>query len=74
MNLKVVIALNMYDELERSGDTLNYRDLGRMIGIPIIPTVANRKKGSTPCSRRSSTYSRTTNPSCAISISTTAPT
>ena len=45
MNLKVVIALNMYDELERSGDTLNYRDLGRMIGIPIIPTVANRKEG-----------------------------
>lgn len=45
MDLKVVIALNMYDELEKSGLKLDYRNLGRMIGIPIVPTVASRGEG-----------------------------
>ena len=45
MDLKVVIALNMYDELEKSGLKLDYRNLGRMIGIPIAPTVASRGEG-----------------------------
>lgn len=45
MNLRVVIALNMYDELEKKGDRFNYQELGRMIGIPIIPTVASRGRG-----------------------------
>jgi len=45
MNIKVVIALNMYDELERSGAKFNYTDLGKMLGIPIIPTVASKGKG-----------------------------
>lgn len=45
MNLKVVMALNMYDELEASGAKFDYEALGRMIGIPIIPTVALRRGG-----------------------------
>jgi ferrous iron transport protein B len=45
MNLKVVIALNMYDELEQMGATLDYETLGRMIGIPIVPTVASKNQG-----------------------------
>lgn len=45
MNLKVVIALNMYDELEEKGVDFDYKSLGEMIGIPIIPTVASRGKG-----------------------------
>lgn len=45
MDLKVVIALNMYDELEKSGLKLDYHNLGRMIGIPIVPTVASRGEG-----------------------------
>lgn len=45
MNLKVVIALNMYDELEQSGARFDYEALGRMIGIPIVPTVASRGEG-----------------------------
>jgi ferrous iron transport protein B len=45
MDVKVVIALNMYDELERSGATFDYRGLGKMIGMPIVPTVAARGKG-----------------------------
>ena len=45
MNIKVVIALNMYDELEKKGVKFDYDDLGQMIGIPIIPTVASKGKG-----------------------------
>ena len=45
MNLKVVIALNMYDELIASGARFDYEALGRMIGIPIVPTVASRGEG-----------------------------
>lgn len=45
MNLKVVIALNMYDELEEKGIEFHYKELGKMLGIPIIPTVAVKNKG-----------------------------
>lgn len=37
---KMVIALNMYDELERSGAKFDHEALGEMIGIPMIPIVA----------------------------------
>ncbi len=43
--LKTVVALNMYDELQRSGATFDYHTLGRMIGIPFVPTVASKKIG-----------------------------
>lgn len=45
MNIKVVIALNMYDELKKKGVKFDYSSLGSMIGIPIIPTVASKGKG-----------------------------
>ena len=45
MNIKVVIALNMSDELEKKGDKLDYQALGKMMGIPIIPTIASKGKG-----------------------------
>jgi ferrous iron transport protein B len=45
MNLKVVIALNMYDELEQKGIQFNHIALGSMLGIPIIPTIAVKGKG-----------------------------
>ena len=45
MNIKVVIALNMYDELETKGIKFDYKSLGEMIGIPIIPTIASKGKG-----------------------------
>jgi ferrous iron transport protein B len=47
MNIKVVIALNMYDELEQKGIILKYEELGKMMGIPIVPTVAVKGKGIT---------------------------
>ena len=45
MNIKVVIALNMFDELEKTGARFHYQALARMIGIPIVPTVAAKGKG-----------------------------
>ncbi|MDD3077958.1 MAG: ferrous iron transport protein B [Paludibacter sp.] len=45
MNIKVVIALNMYDELENKGVDFDYKTLGGMIGIPIMPTIASKGKG-----------------------------
>ncbi|KAF0153253.1 MAG: ferrous iron transport protein B [Ignavibacteria bacterium] len=45
MNINVVIALNMYDELENKGDKLDYANLGKIIGIPIVTTVASKGEG-----------------------------
>ncbi len=45
MDQSMVIALNMYDELEDSGAVLDYEALGRMIGVPIVPTVSRHGKG-----------------------------
>ncbi len=45
MNLWVVMALNMYDELEASGAELDYHNLGHLLGFPIVPTVAHKGKG-----------------------------
>ncbi|WP_276880101.1 ferrous iron transport protein B [Bacteroides heparinolyticus] len=45
MNVRMVIALNMYDELEASGNTLDYVTLGRLFGVPMIPTVSRSGKG-----------------------------
>lgn len=45
MNIKVVIALNMYDELEKKRAKFDFKALGEMLGIPIIPTIAPKGKG-----------------------------
>lgn len=41
MNLPMVIDLNMYDELEKGNVKLNYEELGKMLGVPIVPTIAS---------------------------------
>ena len=38
MNLRLVGALNMYDEFERRGDHLNLETLSTLFGMPIVPT------------------------------------
>lgn len=45
MNIKVVVALNMYDEFTKQGNHLDYEKLGKMLGIPIVPTVGLKGKG-----------------------------
>lgn len=41
MNRSMVIALNMYDELEKSKSVLEYEQLGKMLGVPVVPTKAS---------------------------------
>ena len=38
MNLRMVCALNMYDEFERRGDQVNIETLSSLFGVPMIPT------------------------------------
>lgn len=45
MDLKVVIALNMWDEFQEKGDTFDYDALGNMLGIPMVPMVASKGDG-----------------------------
>ena len=45
MNVPMVMALNMYDELEKNGDTLDLPTLSELFGFPIIPTVSSRGTG-----------------------------
>lgn len=45
MNVRMVIALNMYDELEASGNKLDYFSLSKLLGVPMVPTVCRRQQG-----------------------------
>lgn len=45
INPRMVVALNMYDELESRGAQLDYDSLGRMMGVPMVPVVARNGKG-----------------------------
>lgn len=45
MNLKVVMALNMYDELKDKGDELDIKQLGYLLGMPVCPTVSRDGTG-----------------------------
>ena len=45
MNVPMVMALNMYDELEKNGDKLDIDTLSELFGFPIIPTVSSRGTG-----------------------------
>lgn len=45
MHLRMVVALNMYDELRSSGDALDYHTLGRLLGVPMVPTVSRNGEG-----------------------------
>lgn len=45
MDLRMVCALNMFDDLERKGDKLDTAKLGQLLGVPMIPTVFKTGKG-----------------------------
>ena len=45
MNLRMVCALNMFDEFEKRGDKLDYNKLGQLFGVPMVPTVFKTGKG-----------------------------
>ena len=45
MNLRMVMALNMYDELQHKGDKLDVKQLGYLLGVPVCPTVSRDGQG-----------------------------
>ena len=45
MNLRMVVALNIYDELEAKGDQLDYVKLSKLLGVPMVPTICREGKG-----------------------------
>ena len=45
MDVPMIMALNMYDELRESGHTLDINQLGTLLGVPIVPTVGRTGEG-----------------------------
>ncbi|MBR1755259.1 MAG: ferrous iron transport protein B [Bacteroidaceae bacterium] len=45
MNLRMVCALNMYDEFERRGDQLDLDTLATLFGVPLVPTSFKSGRG-----------------------------
>ncbi len=45
MHQRMVVALNMFDELQHNGDKLDYVQLGHLLGVPMIPTISRTGKG-----------------------------
>ena len=45
MDLRVVMALNMFDELRKKGDKLDTTQLGYLLGMPVCPTVCRDGEG-----------------------------
>lgn len=45
MDVPMIMALNMYDDLRRSGNHLDAEQLGRLLGVPVVPTVGRTGEG-----------------------------
>mgnify|MGYP000843693034 FL=1 len=45
MHIPMVCALNMYDEVENRGDNIDYKKLGTLFGVPMVPTVFKSGRG-----------------------------
>lgn len=45
MGQRIVVALSMYDELQRNGATLDHDLLGKMMGVSMLPIEAHNGKG-----------------------------
>lgn len=45
MNVRMVIALNMYDEMQEAGNKLDHLQLSRLLGSPVIPTIGRKGWG-----------------------------
>jgi len=41
INLPCIIALNMYDEMLKRGDKIDIKQLSKLFGMPIVPTIAS---------------------------------
>lgn len=45
MDIQMVLALNMFDELAKKDEQFDYGQFGAMIGVPMVPTVGSKRKG-----------------------------
>lgn len=45
MDIRIVMALNMYDELQQQGRKINHQMLGNLLGFPVVPTIGKSGKG-----------------------------
>jgi ferrous iron transport protein B len=45
LDLRMVLSLNMFDELENRGDQFHFQHFAEMIGVPAVPTVGKRGTG-----------------------------
>ena len=45
MDITMVMALNMYDELQKSGNRLDIEQLSTLLGMPIVPTTGRNGMG-----------------------------
>ncbi len=52
MDVPVIVALNMIDEVERSGDSLDCAALERALGVPVVPISALKGEGVDELMRR----------------------
>jgi ferrous iron transport protein B len=45
IDVPVIIALNMMDEVEKAGDSIDYKELEKRIGLPVVPISALKQEG-----------------------------
>ncbi|HCT64353.1 MAG TPA: ferrous iron transport protein B [Lachnospiraceae bacterium] len=45
LNIPMVIALNMMDEVRANGNTIKIKDLQKLMGVPVIPIAAVKNEG-----------------------------
>ncbi len=45
MNIPVVVALNMMDEVRENGGTININGMESMLGVPVVPIAAAKNEG-----------------------------
>lgn len=45
LNIPMVLALNMMDEIRSNGSTIDIRKLSQELGVPVVPISANKNEG-----------------------------
>ncbi|MCF8391224.1 MAG: ferrous iron transport protein B [Bacteroidales bacterium] len=45
LNLRMIIALNFYDEFKKSEAKFDYQAFSQLVGIPVVPTIGAKGKG-----------------------------
>ncbi|HEX9059412.1 MAG TPA: ferrous iron transport protein B [Clostridia bacterium] len=59
LGIPVVVALNMMDAVEAKGDKIDIEALEKCIGVPVIPTSANKGRGVEPLMQKAQQAAQT---------------